>query len=276
MINEEACLMPSLKECKHFMPWFDALFVREQELWFGRYDAAVKTDPDTVTLLTYGRKTSVSMLKEDALCFFDIGSHRWVMILSKHCRVSWQVNTTDDDIYLRMLASIAEDELKGSRGDHNDFAITNRIKNRYSTWFEERKMKAMNEYCGIPGTRNNAEKACLYFDEKVSSEVKNTLNESYGIRGQKYAQARYLTYPIVKCDTTPPQPKLLQFNGDYTTVVWEDGSHTVVKKCADDKADDEKAILFAIVKHLCKDNGCEMDRYLNKFFEHGKIVHKED
>ena len=242
MINEEACLMPSLKESKHFMPWFDALFVRDQELWFGRYNPSVKVvDPDSITLLTYDVRTSVAMLKEDTLCFFDKESHRWVMILSKHCRVSWQVNTADDDIYLLMLASIAEDELKGSKGDYNDLAIANRIKNRYCTWFEERNIKKWND---------------KLWEKRTCPTVKHT---TYQI-------------PLPKA----PIPKMLQFNGDYTTVVWKDGSHTVVKRCADEKPDDEKAVLFAIVKHLCKDNGCEMDRYLNKFFEHGKILHKEE
>lgn len=253
MINEEACLMPDIKACKHFMNCFDALFVRYQELWFGKYSPYIKADPNPNLITIYSSGTIFSTDKEDTLCFFDIDSRRWVMILNEHCRISWQVNTEADEIYIRMLASIAEDELKGSRGDLSDFSITNRIKNRYSMWFEERKM-----YRGgytISGTRNNALKA--------------SINSVYGLASSTWD-------PTVKPAPIPPQPKLLQFNGDYTTVVWEDGSHTVVKRCADEKPDDEKAVLFAIVKHLCKDNGCEMDRYLNKFFEHGKIVHKEE
>lgn len=246
MINEEACLMPDIKACKRFMNGFDALFIRDQELWFGKYSTSVIADPNTITLcVSLGY---FSTPKKDTLCFFDRCEHRWVMILSEHCRVSWQVNTEDDDIFLRMLASIAEDELKGSKGDRNDLSITNRIKNRYSAWFEER-----NLYRG---------------------RVCDRINSVYGLAPSTWENptVKYTKYPVYK----RPQPKLLQFNGDYTTVVWEDGSHTVVKRCADEKPDDEKAVLFAIVKHLCKDNGCEMDRYLNKFFEHGKIVHKEE
>jgi hypothetical protein len=234
MINEEACLMPSLKESKHFMPWFDALFIRGQELWFGTCNRYVKADPDTINLSTYDSYTFDSMPKKDTLCFFDKESHRWAMILSKHCRVSWQVNTADDDIYLLMLASIAEDEIKGSRGDRNDFAITNRIKNRYSTWFEERNIKKRND---------------KLWEKRTCPSVKHT---------------------------APPQPKFVQFNGDYTTVVWKDGSHTVVKRSEGEEYDEEKAILFAIVKHLCNDNGCEMSRYFDKFFKNERNINKED
>ncbi len=264
MINEEACLMPDIKACKRFMNCFDALFVRDQELWFGRYSMYFKADPNSSIITIYSSGTVFSTPKKDTLCFFDISNRRWVMILSEHCRISWQVNTSDDEIYIRMLASIAEDELKGSRGDHNDFAIANRIKNRYRTWFEERN-RIKNRYSTyyLPGTMNNAEKAHLYFDNKACSEVKKTMNEIYGSRNQK----RYLL---------PPQPKFVQFNGNYTTVVWKDGSHTVVKRAEDEEYDEEKAILFAIVKHLCKDNGCEMSRYFDKFFKNERNINKED
>ena len=250
MINEEACLMPDLKGCKHFMPWFDALFVRDQELWFGRYNAAVKADPDTITLITYSVGASVSMLKEDALCFFDKGSHRWVMILSEHSRISWQVNTEDDEINLRILASIAEDELKGSRGDHNDFAITNRIKNRYRTWFEERNL--------------------------YRRMVRDRINTVYGLApatiADLNADERPKPYQHKKIHVNPPQPKFVQFNGDYTTVVWKDGSHTIVKRAEGECYDEEKAIMFAVLKHMCKDNGCEMTRYFDSFYKHSRDI----
>ena len=60
-------------------------------------------------------------------------------------------------------------------------------------------------------------------------------------------------------------PKHVLVNGDYTTVVWSDGSHTVVKKAADDEYDFEKAILYAIVKRCSHDNTSCMRRYLKKF-----------
>lgn len=260
------------KACKYYLDAYDVIFVDDQhELRFcryckprsanisGKYHMVVKDNNQIFDYITRDR----------ALCFYDIDRHRWCSKVDEHRTKCWQVIRPDDDIFINVLVGIAIDEISGSKTCLSVDDITHRIKSRFGIWYDE------YTYCGIPGTRNNAEEAYRYFDEKIRSEVKKTLNESYGIRGQKYAQVRYQSYPC-KPKPLPPQPKLLQFNGDYTTVVWEDGSHTVVKKCADDKADDEKAILFAIVKHLCRDNGCEMDRYLNKFFEHGKIVHKED
>lgn len=261
MINEEACLMPDIKACKRIIDCFDALFIRDQELWFGMFSPHIKADPNPSLITIYSSGTIFSTPKEDTLCFFDIGSRRWVMILSEHCRITWQVNTSDDEIYIRMLASIAEDELKGSKGDHNDFAITNRIKNRYSTWFEEKNRYRLLDVDSIHPSP--AYQRYLRFDEKACSEVKKTMNEIYGSRNQK----RYLL---------PPQPKFVQFNGDYTTVVWKDGSHTVVKRTEGEEYDEEKAILFAIVKHLCGDNGCEMSRYFEKFFKNERNINKED
>ena len=56
--------------------------------------------------------------------------------------------------------------------------------------------------------------------------------------------------------------KKIMKNNDYTTVLWEDGTHTVVKKMAGEVNDPEKALLFAILKKLCDNNGSKMTRYL--------------
>ena len=63
-------------------------------------------------------------------------------------------------------------------------------------------------------------------------------------------------------------------NGDYTTVVWEDGSHTVVKKEAGAVNDPEKAILYAVLKKIFDNNGSKMRKYL-KGIEDKTIVKKE-
>ena len=51
-------------------------------------------------------------------------------------------------------------------------------------------------------------------------------------------------------------------NGDYTTVLWKDGTKTIVKKASDEPDDPEKALLFAMLKKVCGNNGSEMARYL--------------
>lgn len=53
-------------------------------------------------------------------------------------------------------------------------------------------------------------------------------------------------------------------NGDYTTVIWKDGTKTIVKKASDEPDDPEKALLFAMLKKVCGNNGSEMARYLRK------------
>lgn len=53
-------------------------------------------------------------------------------------------------------------------------------------------------------------------------------------------------------------------NGDYTTVIWKDGTKTIVKKASDEPDDPEKALLFAMLKKICGNNGSEMARYLRE------------
>ena len=243
------------KECKYYLDAYDVIFVDDQrELRFcryakpkdesisGKYNMAVKDSNQIFDYITRDR----------ALCFYDRDRHRWCSKVDDHRYKCWEVIRPDDNIFINVLVGIALDEIFGSKTCLFVDDITHRIKCRFGIWF----------------------------DEYVSNRDSNKSLDGIDIRNDKLWEKR--TYPTVKHTTyqiplpKAPIPKLLQFNGDYTTVVWEDGSHTVVKRCADEKPDDEKAVLFAIVKHLCKDNGCEMDRYLNKFFEHGKIVHKED
>ena len=90
------------------------------------------------------------------------------------------------------------------------------------------------------------------------------------IPGVRYGQRRYeqmTKQDAIKSSMIFMTPKQVLLNGPYTTVVWKDGSHTVVKLAKGEVFDPEKAILYAIVKHMCKDVKAEMDRYLNKFDE---------
>lgn len=61
-----------------------------------------------------------------------------------------------------------------------------------------------------------------------------------------------------------PKPKHMLLNGDYTTVVWRDGTHTIVKKHPLDEDDLGKAIMFCILKKMCGSKA-NLDRYLDKF-----------
>lgn len=258
------------KACKYYLDDYDVIFVDDQyELRFcryakpmdesisGKYHMAVKDNSLTVYNIDRNR----------ALCFYDIDYHRWCSKTDDHRYKCWEVIRPNDDICINILVGIAIDEISGSKTCLSVDDITHRIKCRFGIWYDKYTFEAKN----MNGQLNDKERAYLYFDEKISSEVKKTINEVYGIKGSKYAQERYKTHMN---KSLPPQPKLLQFNGDYTTVVWEDGSHTVVKRTEGEEYDEEKAILFAIVKHLCKDNGCEMSRYFDKFFKNEKSINK--
>lgn len=94
----------------------------------------------------------------------------------------------------------------------------------------------------LMGTTNRP----TYFDEFIKPSYKSFV--------QEYMASKNIL-----------DPKHVLVNGDYTTVVWGDGSHTVVKKAADDEYDFEKAILYAIVKRCSHDNASCMRRYLKKF-----------
>lgn len=257
MINE---VQVDPKNCKHYLPNYDVIFVDDHhDLRFcryckhpdasisGKYHMVVKDNDQIFDYIT----------KDRALCFYDRDRHRWCSEISDYRLKYWEVVGPEDNIFINILVGIAIDEISKIKTDYLSVdGLTHHIKSRFGIWFDEYIRK-----CSWDSLANRADKSLFY--EKARSELKKSLNEVYGIRGQK-------------SKLTPPQPKLLQFNGDYTTVVWEDGSHTVVKRCADENPDNEKALLFAIVKHLCKDNGCETDRYLMKFFKHVKILHRED
>lgn len=62
-----------------------------------------------------------------------------------------------------------------------------------------------------------------------------------------------------------PKPKHVLVNGDYTTVVWKDGSHTVVKRRDGEDYDLEKAILYAIIKHSYTTSSSDLCGYLGEF-----------
>ena len=50
-------------------------------------------------------------------------------------------------------------------------------------------------------------------------------------------------------------------NGDYTTVLWADGTKTIVKKAADENDDPDTALAYAILKKLKANNASEVRRY---------------
>ena len=53
-------------------------------------------------------------------------------------------------------------------------------------------------------------------------------------------------------------------NGDYTTVLWADGTKTIVKKATDEKDDPEMALAYALLKKIKGNNASEVRRYFEE------------
>lgn len=170
----------------------------------------------------------ITLHRTEALCFYNESKDKWISQIEDNVYVEFSGFVSDT---LKEMANFAIDELAGSKTDiSGSQSITNRIKNRFKLWFEANKRYGR-------------------------SELKKTLNEAYGIKGPK----RYLDVPI---------PKFVQFNGDVTTVIWMDDTHTIVKRAEGEYYDEEKALMYAVIKRMSGNNGCAMRRYLNCFYKH--------
>lgn len=62
-------------------------------------------------------------------------------------------------------------------------------------------------------------------------------------------------------------------NGDYTTVLWADGSKTIVKRAKGEKDDPETALAYAVLKKLKGNNASAVRRYFDDAKE--KTIVKE-
>ena len=69
-----------------------------------------------------------------------------------------------------------------------------------------------------------------------------------------------------------PKVDHVQLNGDITTVIWADGTHTIVKKAENDKYDINTAIVYAIVKKITGNTSGSFNKYMTSLKE--KIVAK--
>lgn len=50
----------------------------------------------------------------------------------------------------------------------------------------------------------------------------------------------------------PPRVERVIFNGDHTIVKFDDGTKSVVKRQRGERHDEEKAVMAAILKRVCK------------------------
>lgn len=247
------------KGCKYYIDAYDVIFLDDQhELRFGRY-----SDPSDARLndkchmaVKHTHQIFDYVTKDRALCFYDIDRHRWCSKVDERRLKCWEVIRPDDNIFINVLVGIAIDEISGSKTDLSVDDITHRIKSRFGIWFDEYTNKRSwdsRNTIKVPDNFFDNNDVKLYFDNKPVH-----INTS------------------IKVDKRP-HPKFVMYNNKgpgevYTTVVWKDGSHTVVKCANGDEYDEEKAVMYAIIKHMCNDNGCEMGRYFEEFFDH-EITH---
>lgn len=236
------------KACKHYIDAFDVIFVDDQyELRFCRYNTSKYINiEDQYNLVVKGDdSTHIYVNRDEVLCFYDRDRHRWWSKIDDHRAKCWEVIGPEDNIYINVLVGIAIDEITGSKTDLSVDDITHRIKCRFGNWFDEYTKKSFfDESVRIPQTRNNGER--------------------FKIRNGK---PNPTTYQL-------PQPKFVQVNGIFTTVVWKDGTHTVVKLHKGDQFDIQTAVLYATIKRMCANNGCEMDRYLSRFSD--RVIFKKE
>lgn len=92
------------------------------------------------------------------------------------------------------------------------------------------------------------------------------------LKGYSY----YGSTPVcVDMSTYLPKPKHMMLNGDYTTIVWEDGTSTVLHLKPGEPYDPEKAILYGVLKRIFHNKNADMDRYLREFFDHAITCNKD-
>ncbi|MBO7450937.1 MAG: hypothetical protein J6U54_11285 [Clostridiales bacterium] len=245
------------KACKYYNDAYDVIFVDDlRELRFCRYCEPMATNIDgKYHMVVKVNNMIVDYITRDrALCYYDRDHHRWCTKINNYRAIYWQVIRPDDNIFINVLVGIAIDEIAGSKTDLSVDDITHRIKSRFGIWYDsychktqyEGRWTSTSAAIKVPDNfyDDSNESVKLYFDNKPVHINTN-----------------------IKVDELP-QPKFVQFNDDYTTVVWKDGTHTTVKRTRGDAYDEEKAIAMAVIKKMCGDNGSEMDRYFKKFFEH--------
>ena len=106
----------------------------------------------------------------------------------------------------------------------------------------------------------------------MASDLKRSIG-SINIKPFDSSEFRFEYNPNDTITKNKLTPKHVLINGDYTTVVWEDGTSTVVKKASDDQYDFNTAILYAVLKKAAGNNSSALNRYL-KIFKDKSVIKK--
>lgn len=94
--------------------------------------------------------------------------------------------------------------------------------------------------------------------KKAKKDLKDFLDSWY--------YANLMTNKVQKYRTLEMATKInhIMKNGDYTTVLWADGTKTIVKKATDEKDDPEMALAYALLKKIKGNNASEVRRYFEE------------
>ena len=260
MINKENCNF-DVKRCKHYITGYDIIFIDDQrELRFGRYSnpMAANIDGKYHMIVKDNNEIFDYVDRDRALCFYDRDHHRWCTRISIYRMLYWQVIVPEDDIFINTIVGIAIDEIKGSTTDRSVDEITHRVKSRFAIWYDDHCHKEQFEAKRWTSTATIKVPDNFFDDNEYVRHDKKAINNAYkGLKGT--LSKKYLDVPV---------PKFVQFNGDVTTVVWMDDTHTIVKRAEGEYYDEEKAIMYAVIKRMSGNNGCAMTRYLKCFYNH--------
>lgn len=101
----------------------------------------------------------------------------------------------------------------------------------------------------------------------IDDIYKHYLNKNFGLGENKY----YLTIDL---SSRIPEVHHILINGDTTTFIWEDGTHTIVKLAEGEEFDLDTAYCYAIVKKITGNTGGSMKRYFDRL--HKKTIVKQE
>lgn len=114
------------------------------------------------------------------------------------------------------------------------------------------------------GSKRNYIKTANPYLEALLTIEKNRVKEEL-CNGCSYYGPTPADLPYI---SVIPKPKHVMLNGDYTTIVWEDGTSTVLHLMPGEPYDPEKAILYGVLKKIFDNKNADMNRYMLGFFDH--------
>ena len=139
--------------------------------------------------------------------------------------------------------------------------------------YEDLAVRVDSKYCDAVGTTITASPETinsfeiLFRDNGKTKRAIETTNETFErLCRMEEDEMKKMEEEMLR--DLLPKPKHMMLNGDYTTIVWEDGTSTVLHLKDGETYDTEKAILYGVLKKIFNNKNADMDRYMCEFFDH--------